>query len=265
MHRESCESVRVQLLDLLDGTIDRDRKVWLRSHLAECAPCVRDLEVLRESWAGLPEGSNVVPPGEIRERILAYAGEAATEPPVPLSHPRRPWGQWIAVGGIVSGLAAALAIGVALRPDAQSPVAGVHAPDFTAANVETGEMLTFADYEGDVVLLNIWATWCVPCEVEMPSIERLHQRLGPRGLKIVAVSVDYASSGHVRDWARERDLTFDILHDRAGQIEIDYQLTGVPETFVINRRGEIVKRLMGPVRWDDPVQSALLETLLDSD
>ncbi len=99
----------------------------------------------------------------------------------------------------------------------------------------------------------------------MPSIERLHQQLGPRGLKIVAVSVDYASSGHVRDWARERDLTFDILHDRAGQIEIDYQLTWVPETFVINRRGEIVKRLMGPVQWDDPVQSALLETLLDSD
>jgi len=265
MQSESCESVRVQLLDLLDGTIDRDREAWLRSHLADCAPCARDFEVLRASWTGLPEGADVTPPGEIKGRILAYAGEATDAPPVPLSHPRRPWGQWIAVGGIAAGLAAALALGVALRPGTPSPVAGVRAPDFTAANVETGETLTFADYEGDVVLLNIWATWCVPCEVEMPSIERLYQQLGPRGLRIVAVSVDYAPSGHVRDWARERDLTFDILHDRAGQIEIDYQLTGVPETFVINRQGEIVKRLMGPVRWDDPAQSAILERLLDSE
>ena len=63
---------------------------------------------------------------------------------------------------------------------------------------------TLADYKGDVVLLNIWATWCAPCRAEMPSIERLHREFGPRGLKIVAVSVDDPGQQKtVRDFARE--------------------------------------------------------------
>ena len=266
MTNESCESVRVQLLDLLDGTIvDFGREVWLRSHVAECAPCARELEALSESWARLPEGSDIPPPAELGERILRYARDGGGEGAVPVSSSRHQRGQWFLVGGIVAALAATLAVGVALQPDGRSPMPGARAPGFTAASVQTGETHSLADYEGEVVLLNIWATWCLPCEVEMPSIERLHQQLGPRGLKVVAVSVDHAASEHVRDWANERGLTFEILHDRAGQIELDYQLTGVPETFVINRRGEIVKRLMGPAQWDDPVHSDLLQRLLESD
>ncbi len=112
------------------------------------------------------------------------------------------------------------------------------------------------------MLLNLWATWCSPCRWEMPSMERLHQELGPAGLKIVAVSVDQVSGDEVMEFANELELTFDILHDRGGQIEIDYQVTGLPETVIIDRQGVIVHKAIGPVEWDEPVQQARLRRLL---
>jgi len=139
---------------------------------------------------------------------------------------------------------------------------GVEAPDFNAVNLVTGDSVTLADYRGEVVLLNLWATWCSPCRWEMPSMERLYQELGPAGLKIVAVSVDQVSGDEVMEFANELELTFDILHDRSGQIEIDYQATGLPETVIINRQGVIVHKEIGPVEWDEPVQQARLRRLL---
>lgn len=93
-------------------------------------------------------------------------------------------------------------------------------------------------------------------------MERLYQELGPAGLKIVAVSVDQVSGDEVMEFANELELTFDILHDRSGQIEIDYQATGLPETVIIDRQGVIVHKAIGPVEWDEPVQQARLRRLL---
>ncbi len=112
------------------------------------------------------------------------------------------------------------------------------------------------------MLLNIWATWCRPCEEEMPSMQRLYEELAPRGLKVVAVSIDKASRDYVLQWVRERGLTFDILQDPAGRIERVYQTTGVPESFVIDSEGVIVKREIGAREWDHPTQVALFRRLL---
>ncbi len=171
-------------------------------------------------------------------------------------------GQWIAVGVILTLLAGALGVGVLLMEDIKQVQPGVEAPDFNAVNLVTGDSVTLADYRGEVVLLNLWATWCGPCRWEMPSMERLYQKLGPAGLKIVAVSVDQVSGDEVMEFANELQLTFDILHDRGGQIEIDYQATGLPETVIIDRQGVIVHKAIGPVEWDDPVQEARLRRLL---
>jgi peroxiredoxin len=86
--------------------------------------------------------------------------------------------------------------------------------------------------------------------------------LGPAGLKIVAVSVDQVSGEEVLDFANELGLTFDVLHDRSGQIEIDYQTTGLPETVILDRDGVIVHKSIGPVEWDDPVQRERFRRLL---
>ena len=171
-------------------------------------------------------------------------------------------GQWIAVGIIMTLLVGALGVGMLLNEDIAQVTTGAEAPEFNAVNLATGDSVTLADYRGEVVLLNLWATWCGPCRWEMPSMERLYRELGPAGLKIVAVSVDQVSGEEVLDFANELELTFDVLHDRSGQIEIDYQTTGLPETVILDRDGVIVHKSIGPVEWDDPVQRERFRRLL---
>lgn len=166
------------------------------------------------------------------------------------------------MGGLLAGLAAVLGAAIAATSDIPLVGPGSPAPDFEAVNIATGDPAALADYRGNVVLLNIWATWCRACEEEMPSMQRLHQQLGPSGLRIVAVSIDKASSQDVLKWVQERDLTFDILHDRRGRIESLYQTTGVPESFVIDRHGAIVKKEIGARQWDVPAQVAYFRRLL---
>jgi cytochrome c biogenesis protein CcmG/thiol:disulfide interchange protein DsbE len=174
-------------------------------------------------------------------------------------------GQWIAVATVVIVIGGIVGIGATMTSEAGLVGPGIEAPHFQAVNLVTGETMTLADYSGQVVLLNIWATWCVPCEVEMPSIQRLHETLGPKGLKVVAVSIDQADSEVILEWARERDLTFEILQDRDGRIERTYQTTGVPESFVIDRAGIIVKKEFGAREWDDPDILSMLTRLLENE
>lgn len=92
-------------------------------------------------------------------------------------------------------------------------------------------------------------------------MERLHQELAPEGLKIVAVSIDDGDPNGVRRWIAERKLTFQVLLDRTGGIQRIYQTTGVPESFVIDRHGVIVKKTFA-TEWDHPAQKALFRRLL---
>ena len=93
-------------------------------------------------------------------------------------------------------------------------------------------------------------------------MQRLHEALAPNGLKIVAVSIDIAPTEKVLDWVRERNLTFDVLQDRKRRIERLYQTTGVPESFVIDRAGVIVKRQIGAYEWDGQIPMGLFRRLL---
>lgn len=170
--------------------------------------------------------------------------------------------QWIAVFVVVGLLTAGAVVGVKLAPEIFPVEVGSRAPEFRAADLATGDTVTLASYRGQVVLLNIWATWCEPCRFEMPSMERLHQELGPQGLQIVAVSIDEAGPGVVREFQRELGLTFRILHDRSRSIERIYQTTGVPESFVLNRDGRIMKKVIGAAEWDSPVNKDLIRRLL---
>ncbi len=170
--------------------------------------------------------------------------------------------QWIVVGAIVAALAAALALGLKLAPQIFPVEVGSTAPAFTASDLKSGQTVSLADYKGQVVLLNVWATWCEPCKIEMPSMEQLEKEMGPQGLKIVAVSIDEGGADVVRQFARDYGLTFRILHDQSGRIQRIYQTTGVPESFVINRQGKIVKKVIGAADWDATVNKDLMRRLL---
>ncbi len=177
--------------------------------------------------------------------------------------------QWVVVAAIVTALGVALWVASVRLGAELFPLAiGSRAPDFEAATIpastaNVASMKGIDDYRGDVVLLNIWATWCEPCRIEMPSMQRLEQQLGPKGLKIVAVSVDDPGmEGRIRAFVEELTLTFEILHDAPGGIRDRYQTTGVPETFVIGRDGRIRRRIIGADDWSSEKNIAFLERLL---
>lgn len=168
------------------------------------------------------------------------------------------------VGIVVLFLAAGLLAGVKVFGDDLYPVVvGSKAPDFKAKDVHTGAVRTIADYHGRVMLLNIWATWCEPCKIEMPSMEELYRAYGPRGLHIVAVSIDDAAGeDSIRAYAKHLGLTFEILHDPTHEIEKAYQTTGYPESFVIDRNGTIRKKWISAADWNSPPSRALFDELL---
>lgn len=173
--------------------------------------------------------------------------------------------QWIVVGSIVAALGAGLFAVTRIMGDELFPVTvGSRAPDFQARTLAPEPTTkSIADYRGDVVLINIWATWCLPCRTEMPSIETLHREFAAQGLKVVAVSVDDPGTERtIREFAREYGLTFEILHDESGRIQRTYQTTGVPETFVIGRDGVIRKKAISAVNWSSEANRALVAQLL---
>jgi cytochrome c biogenesis protein CcmG/thiol:disulfide interchange protein DsbE len=163
-----------------------------------------------------------------------------------------------AVAGI--GFAITRALGTELTPLG----AGTRAPDFRATTLDTPpKQRSLADYKGQVVLINIWATWCEPCRVEIPSIERLYRRYGPKGLQVVAVSIDDPGTDPaIRAFVRDMGMTFQVLHDPTGQIEHAYQATGYPETVIVGKDGVIRKKIAMATDWDSEGNRRLIERLL---
>jgi len=173
--------------------------------------------------------------------------------------------QWLVVIAVVALLGGgAFAATHFLREELTSVTIGSEAPTFSAVTTDgTRKTKSIADYKGDVVVLNIWATWCAPCRQEMPSIQRLHTALGPQGLKIVAVSVDEAGKEQaILDFKNEFGLSFEILYDATGTIRDAYRTNGVPETIVIGRDGVIRKKWLGGEDWSSAQNTRLFEQLL---
>ena len=171
--------------------------------------------------------------------------------------------RWTVAIGVLMTLVFGTALAIKIRPQIELVSVGSSAPPFRAKDLATGRAVTLADYRGKVVLLNVWATWCAPCRVEMPSMERLYRRLGGPDFRVVAVSIDEGDDSVVTAFARELGLTFDILHDATAAIKLDYQATGVPESWVINRDGVIIKKVIGASEWDGPVNETLIRRLID--
>ncbi|MDX2183967.1 MAG: TlpA disulfide reductase family protein [Gemmatimonadaceae bacterium] len=165
------------------------------------------------------------------------------------------------VGGL--GLVLVLATQMVGKPPAEVKEGG-RAPDFSATTLDqTPQARSMANYRGQVVLVNVWATWCGPCRVEMPSMQRLHEKLGPKGLKVVAVAVDdVGNEQRVRDFVARLGLGFDILHDPSGRIEQDWQAFGIPSSYVIDKKGVIRRFERGAIEWDTPEVVAFVEGLL---
>jgi len=173
--------------------------------------------------------------------------------------------QWALVLGIVLALLGAIGAGAYVMRDELFPIeVGSRAPSFTARTVDgSNAVRTLEDYQGKVVVLNIWATWCLPCIREMPTFERLHQTFRGSDLRIVAVSVDdLVGADSVARYARGLGVTFDVLLDSTHTIDRVYQVTGYPQTFVIAKDGTIRKQWIGEANWASQANVALIRGLL---
>jgi peroxiredoxin len=172
--------------------------------------------------------------------------------------------QWTFVGVVLLGLGTGAAVLTHVGKEVEPVAVGAHAPEFRVVDLASGDSVSLHEkYKGKVTLVNIWATWCAPCRVEMPAMERVYQELAPRGFAIAAVSIDEGAPDDVRRFGRDLGLSFDLLHDKSGAIQQAYQTTGVPESFLLNRQGIIVKRVIGAHDWNSEANRALLERLLD--
>ena len=126
--------------------------------------------------------------------------------------------------------------------------------------LSSGE-IALSQLQGQVVLINFWATWCKPCEAEMPAMERLYTQLRNSDFELLAVAVD-VDKATVERFRDRLALTFPILLDPEQRVSNEYQTTGFPESLLIDRRGRVVERYVGPREWDHPRYLAHIRELL---
>ncbi|MCY3956059.1 MAG: TlpA disulfide reductase family protein [Nitrospira sp.] len=141
------------------------------------------------------------------------------------------------------------------------PDMGSQAPDFQLIDLQ-GNWQALPDYRGKVVLLNFWATWCGPCRVEMPSMERVYQDLKDEGFAILAISSDPQGSIVTRPFVAAQGLTFPILHDSDYRVSGSYGVRTLPMSFLIDRNGTLTQRVFGARDWNSAEARELIRGLL---
>ena len=125
-----------------------------------------------------------------------------------------------------------------------------------------GTTRTLDDYAGSYVLLNFWATWCAPCRIEMPALERLHQELADRGLRVVGVDVG-EETDDVKRFVEETGITFEIVIDRDLSTGRVYAARSLPMTYILDPEGTIVARAIGVRDWDSEPMRDMFAALVE--
>ncbi len=170
-------------------------------------------------------------------------------------------GQVVALA-VVAGLLGLLAWRLTHRP--KPPAIGGPAPSFVAERLDGGGSFALSSVRGKPVVINFWASWCEPCKIEAAELERQWQRL--RGKGVVFIGIDYNDArSDARRFVARHGVTYMTVVDRSGTIGDRYGLSGVPETYFVDRKGRIVgEHILGPIttpRWADAfargVQAAL--------
>jgi peroxiredoxin/Cu/Ag efflux protein CusF len=142
-----------------------------------------------------------------------------------------------------------------------SGAATLPAPDFTLPSL-SAKSVRLADLRGKVVVLNFWATWCLPCRAEMPALDALYQLYRDRGLDVVGVNLDKLSTTTVEDFLKEVKVTFRVVLDPSWSTAQAYKVVGLPTTYLIDRAGNVVVREVGERDWTNETSRRAVERLL---
>ncbi len=155
--------------------------------------------------------------------------------------------------GVVLVIAAVLVIAVLFLQERQAVgnKPGMLAEDFTLPMYEQDQG-SLSDYAGQVVILNMWASWCGPCRAELPDLMKLQADYGEQGLSVLAVNMQFTERT-VKDapeFIEEMKLTLPVFFDEDGDVWDRYQLVGLPTTFIIDRKGRIKQKIPGEVNYE---------------
>ena len=148
-------------------------------------------------------------------------------------------------------------VGVIKVPPAKDPVA-INLKDVDGKNV------SISDFKGNIVFLNFWTTWCPTCRIEMPSMEKLHQKLKNYNFTMVTINLQESAS-KVKAFFKEFELTFTALLDSTGEVGASFGIRAIPTTYILDKTGRIIGLVNGPRKWDSKEAIALFENLIDND
>jgi thiol-disulfide isomerase/thioredoxin len=136
------------------------------------------------------------------------------------------------------------------------------APDVSVVSLVNGSTLKLSELKGKVVLLNFWATWCPPCREEIPSMIKLNRLMIGKPFQMVAVSIDEGGKPAIESFFKETGFSLPTYLDESGASVKSYGITGVPESFIIDKQGVLVKKIIGGFSWDSPGAVSFLEGLM---
>jgi cytochrome c-type biogenesis protein len=159
-------------------------------------------------------------------------------------------------------LLATLVLPACVPLDARGPRLGAPAAEYPATTLD-GDTVTLSSLRGQVVLLNLWATWCAPCRTETPYLQSLYEEHAERGLRVVGISLDAGGAAEeIRAFIAEYGVTYMILHDPQMRGMELYQVIGLPATFLIDREGILRWMRYGPILEGDREFLEALEDVL---
>ena len=148
-------------------------------------------------------------------------------------------------------------VGVIKVPPTEDPVK-INLKDMNGKNT------SLSDFKGKIVFLNFWTTWCPTCRIEMPSMEKLHQKLKNKNFSMVTINLQ-ESAPQVKAFFKEFKLTFTALLDSTGEIGASFGIRAIPTSYILDKTGRIIGLVSGPREWDSKAAIALFENLIDND
>lgn len=142
----------------------------------------------------------------------------------------------------------------------KSPGKGDKALEVVVRDLD-GKTVKLSQFKGKVVMLNFWATWCPPCREEMPSMEALYKKFKGTDLVMLPVSID-DNADTIRDFMKRNRYAMPVYHDSTRDSGSAYGITGVPETFIIDKNGVISEKIIGPLDWISPDVVKVIQDLM---